>query len=272
VVATEAMKRGASDYISKDLITGKSLARVIVHARQKETMRRELLQQREELERFADVLVHDLKSPITSIRGFATIVNQAVRSGATEPSKIAAYCDRVVHLGDRMAALIDTLHQYTKSNAHVDFEPVDLVLVVQDAVFNLEQVIDKRGAQVSYDKLPVVFGHAALLTQLIQNLVGNGLKYCEADPPKVHISAVPVGDRYQVSVRDNGIGIAQEFVEQIFEPFKRLHDRSTYEGTGLGLATCKKIIERHGGEIWCDSTEGAGSTFYFSLPANPPGP
>jgi signal transduction histidine kinase len=266
-IATEAMKRGASDYIAKENITGKSLGRILENARQKEALRRKLAQQREELERFADVLVHDLKSPITSIRGFATIIHQAVRSGATDPEKIAGYCERMVNLGERMVVLIDTLHEYTKSEAHVAFEQVDLNRVIEDVRCNLEQIIVKRQARVSNDPLPVVFGHASLLTQLLQNLIGNAIKYCEAVIPTVHVSAKPdaeVGCR--VSVRDNGIGINEQFHQQIFEPFKRLHDRSRFEGTGLGLATCKKIVDRHGGSIWCESNPSGGTTFHFSLP------
>jgi signal transduction histidine kinase len=267
-IATEAMKRGASDYIAKKNISGKSLGRILQNARQKELTRRKLAQQREELERFADVLAHDLKSPIASIRGFATIISQAVQSGTTDPVKIAGYCDRVVKLSERMVALVDTLHEYTKVDAHVDFEPVDLNRVMENARSNLEQVIAKRGAVVSQDDLPVVFGHASLMEQLLQNLIGNGIKYCEAETPTVHVSASAVAEiGWRVAVCDNGIGIDAKFHQQIFEPFKRLHDRGKYEGSGLGLATCRKIIERLDGRIWCESNEAGGTTFYVSLPA-----
>jgi len=266
-IATEAMKRGASDYIAKHNIHGQSIGRIIRYARKKATMQQALAQQREELERFADVLVHDLKSPISSIRGFATIISHAVKSGKADLNKIADYCERVVHLGERMVALVDTLHEYTKSEAHVEFEPVTLSLVVEDALSNLDQIISKRGARVTQDELPLVFGHAPLLTQLLQNLIGNGIKYCEADTPIVHISASPEGDGFwRISVRDNGIGIDQEFQDEIFEPFRRLHDRGKFEGTGLGLATCKKIVNRHRGRIWCESNQDGGTTFNFSLP------
>ena len=267
-IATEAMKRGASDYIAKQNIHGQSIGRIIMYARKKAVMHQALAQQREELERFADVLVHDLKSPISSIRGFATIISHAVKSGKADLNKIADYCERVVHLGEHMVALVDTLHEYTKSEAHVEFEPVTLNLVVEDALSNLDQIIGKRGARVTHDALPLVFGHAPLLTQLLQNLIGNGIKYCEADTPMVHVSASPAEDGlWRISVRDNGIGINQEFHQQIFEPFKRLHGRGKFEGTGLGLATCKKIVNRHNGRIWCESNLDGGTTFNFTLPA-----
>jgi hypothetical protein len=266
-IATEAMKRGASDYIAKEHINERSIGRILRYARKKSAMQLAIDQQREELERFADVLVHDLKSPISSIRGFASIISHAVKSGKADPGKIADYCGRMVHLGERMVALLDTLHEYTKSEAHVVFEPVALNLVVEDALSNLGQLIINKGAKVTHDDLPVVFGHAPLLTQLLQNLLGNGIKYCEADAPALHVSAAPEGDGcWCISVRDNGIGIDPEFHQQIFEPFKRLHGRDKFEGTGLGLATCRKIVDRHGGRIWCESNEGAGATFNFTLP------
>jgi signal transduction histidine kinase len=266
-IATEAMKSGASDYVAKQDIHGQSIGRIIRYARKKAAMQRALEQRREEQERFADVLVHDLKSPISSIGGFATIIRHMINSGKADLDKIADYCERVVHLGERMVALVDTLHEYTKSNAHVEFEPVTLNLVVEDALSNLDQVISTRGARVIHDDLPLVFGHAPLLTQLLQNLIGNGIKYCEADTPALRISANPEANGFwRISVRDNGIGIDKEFHQQIFEPFERLHDRGKYEGTGLGLATCKKIVERHGGRIWCESNQDGGTTFNFNLP------
>ncbi|GLH81261.1 hypothetical protein SSBR45G_61700 [Bradyrhizobium sp. SSBR45G] len=273
-VATEAMKRGASDYIAKEHINERSIGRILRYARKKAAMQIALDQQREELERFADVLVHDLKSPISSIRGYASIISHAVKSGTATPDKITEYCGRMVQLGERMVALVETLHEYTKSDAHVVFETVDMNLVVGDTLANLAQMISNRGAKVTHDDLPIVFGHAPLLTQLLQNLIGNGIKYCQAATPALHISAVlEKTDYWRIGVRDNGIGIAPEFHQQIFEPFKRLHGRDEFEGTGLGLATCRKIVDRHNGKIWCESNPDRGSTFNFTLPIpaeNPP--
>ncbi|MGY3452136.1 sensor histidine kinase [Bradyrhizobium sp. USDA 4353] len=266
-IATEAMKRGASDYIAKEHINERSIGRILRYARKKAAMQLALDQQREELERFADVLVHDLKSPISSIRGFASIISHAVKSGNADPAKISDYCGRMVNLGERMVALLDTLHEYTKSDAHVVFEPVDMNLVVEDTLSNLGQIISNRGAKVTRGDLPIVFGHAPLLTQLLQNLIGNGIKYCKATAPALHVSATPEkADIWRIGVRDNGIGIAPEFHQQIFEPFKRLHGRDEFEGTGLGLATCRKIVDRHNGKIWCESNPDGGTTFNFTLP------
>ena len=126
--STEAMKRGASDYIAKEHISERSMGRILRYARKKAAMQLVLYRQREELERLADVLVHDLKSPISSIRGFASVISHAIKSGKADPDKIAGYCERVVHLGERMVILVDTLHEYTKSDAHVVFESVTLTV------------------------------------------------------------------------------------------------------------------------------------------------
>jgi light-regulated signal transduction histidine kinase (bacteriophytochrome) len=142
--------------------------------------------------------------------------------------------------------------------------------VIKDTLANLDCIIRERGAVVTHDALPAVIGNAAQLGQLLQNLIGNGIKYCEADIPAVHVGAGPQeAGEWLFSVSDNGIGIAEEFQLHIFLPFKRLHRVDQYEGTGLGLATCKTIVERHGGTIWCQSGEAGGSTFFFTLTGAP---
>lgn len=136
-----------------------------------------------------------------------------------------------------------------------------------DTLSNLEHMIEERGARVTHSEMPAIVGNAPQLTQLLQNLIGNGIKYCESAPPTVHVAAAPDRDSaWLFAVTDNGIGIPEESYRQVFEPFKRLHPTGKYEGTGLGLATCKKIVERHGGAIWCESTKGKGTTFFFTLP------
>jgi light-regulated signal transduction histidine kinase (bacteriophytochrome) len=266
-VATEAMKCGASDYIAKGHIHARSIRRAIESAVEKATMRRRMAQQRDDLEKFAFVLVHDLKAPITSVRAFAAFIEESVRSETTDKEKIISHCQRVVGAAHRMCALIDTLSEYTRADGQVTFEAVDMDRVMEDTLSNLQQAIENRGACVTHDGLPVVFGNAPQLVQLMQNLIGNGIKYCEHTPPTVQVAAKPdLEDGWLFAVRDNGIGISQECYQQVFEPFSRLHDRSKFEGTGLGLATCKKIVERHGGVIWCESTLHQGTTFFFKLP------
>jgi light-regulated signal transduction histidine kinase (bacteriophytochrome) len=169
-----------------------------------------------------------------------------------------------------MGVLIDTLYQYTKADERVPFESTEMDQVMRDTLSNLEHLIRERGARVTYDSLPAVAGNASQLTQLLQNLIGNAVKYCEAKTPSVHIGVgLREENRRSFFVKDNGIGISREYYRQIFEPFKRLHGSGAYEGTGLGLATCKKIVERHDGRIWCESEQGRGSTFFFTLRTTP---
>ncbi|MGP0089756.1 MAG: sensor histidine kinase [Xanthobacteraceae bacterium] len=134
-----------------------------------------------------------------------------------------------------------------------------------EALANLEAMIAACRATVVYDPLPNVIGNSVLLTQLLQNLIGNGIKFCKA-APIVHVSAARYDSGWLFSVADNGIGIPQEHLQIVFQPFKRLHHNGAYGGTGLGLTTCKRIVERHQGGIWCESEEGRGSTFFFTLP------
>jgi light-regulated signal transduction histidine kinase (bacteriophytochrome) len=165
-----------------------------------------------------------------------------------------------------MEELVGTLHQYTLAETNVSFEPVDMRLVVKDTLSNLENVIGHRGARVTHGELPTVVGNASLLIQLVQNLISNSIKYCVAETPLVHVSSNPYEKtKWLFSIRDNGIGISEEDYRTVFEPFKRLRCAGEYIGTGLGLATCSKIVKRHGGDIWCQSVVGKETTFYFTL-------
>ena len=144
-------------------------------------------------------------------------------------------------------------------------EPVSAKLCLQEAIWNLQGVIQETGALVTNDELPSIPFHPQQLAQLFQNLIGNALKYRRADPPRVYISADRREGEWVFSVRDNGLGFSPEHAERVFLAFKRLHGRE-YPGTGIGLAICRRIVERHGGRIWAESQIGAGSTFFFSAP------
>jgi signal transduction histidine kinase len=266
VVATEAMQRGASDYLPKAFITAQSIGRAAQNALEKAALRKRVAQQKEELENFARVLVHDLREPLNSVLGFASLIEQNFDVG--KPEQIALACRLVIRAVERMRALIDTVHQYTEADSGTEFEPLDMDMVMSETLLNLEDLIKKRGARVTYDELPAVCGSAPQISQLLQNLIGNSIKYCEAPTPLVHVAATAKEDNtWLFTVSDNGIGIPDKYRQQVFQPFKRLHGIGQYEGAGLGLATCKKIVERHDGGIWCESNNGYGATFYFTLPA-----
>jgi light-regulated signal transduction histidine kinase (bacteriophytochrome) len=167
-----------------------------------------------------------------------------------------------------MQLLISDLLEFSRVGTRgKPFAPSDLNKVFADAVSNLDRAIDDNMAKVTADALPTVEGDAVQLTQLLQNLMGNAIKFRGAAPPAVHVAAEAKAGEWVITVSDNGIGIEPQHRERIFQIFQRLHERDKYEGTGIGLAVCKKIVERHGGRIWVDGTPGEGSTFSFSLPS-----
>jgi signal transduction histidine kinase len=270
VVATEAMRLGATDYIPKIHIGPGPMRRIMERALEKADLRRKMAQRQEEQERFALVLVHDLKAPLHLIKRFIDLIEEDLRAGGARKDASISHCQRAVKVAQQLQALIDTLYAYTKVDARVTFDVVDMTPVVKCVLGNLQDLIRERGARVTHSELPAVTGNAPQLIQLLQNLIANGIKYCEAATPTIHVSANSGQDNtWTFVVKDNGIGIPEEHCQRIFEPFKRLHDQRKYDGSGLGLATCKKIVERHGGKIWCQSEEGAGTSFFFTIPVSP---
>ncbi len=168
----------------------------------------------------------------------------------------------------RALALVSTLETYSLLDGEVTFAPTDLAEVATDAHANLASYVSDRQGKIVIGKLPKVFGHAPQLVQLFQNLIQNGLKYNKSKAPRVSLRTEVVSDRAVVIVvKDNGIGIPDDSLEQIFSPLKRLWSQSEYEGTGLGLAICRRIVERHGGAIWCTSSSGDGSQFHIRFPS-----
>lgn len=265
LIASEAIKLGAADYVPKSQLSPGYLSHVLRNAIRKAELERLVADQRAELERFAHVLAHDLKSPIHQIQYLVRFIERDVREALYE--KLQADCDKLVATAQRMEALINTLQQYTRIDRDVVFGRTSLQDALDDCLRDLAREIAERKARVHYGELPVVYGNGPLLTQLFQNLVGNGLKYCRADCPEISVKVVQQDEVYAIGVEDNGIGIAEEQRAAIFEPFKRLHSADEFDGTGLGLATCRKIVERHGGSLWCEGGGNGGTIFWFTLPS-----
>ena len=266
VVAAQAIKAGAMDYIPKKLITAPSIRRIVETVLEKVEMQRRIEQQQGDLERFAAVLVHDLKAPITAVQAFARYIETGLRAASPDLDTIGDHCRGITNAVRRMDALINMLYKYTKVDAEVALHLVDMDRVMTDAVSDLRSTIEERRARINYGKLPVVAGDASELTELVENLIGNGLKYCEADTPTIDVTATPDGENnWRFAIKDNGIGISDKYRQQIFKPFERLHGTGKYDGAGLGLAICKKIVERHGGVIWCEGNVSQGTTFCFTL-------
>ncbi len=167
---------------------------------------------------------------------------------------------------ERMQRLINDLLTYSRVGTRgKDLAPTDLSAVLEAARTNLRIAIEESGAQITSGPLPTVRGDRSQLVQLFQNLIGNAIKFRGEETPQIHVGAMRRDRRWVISVRDNGIGIEPDGIERIFVIFQRLHGRREYPGTGIGLAICKRIVERHGGEIWVESVPGEGSTFYFTL-------
>ncbi len=265
-IATEAMKRGALDYFPKSDISPDLISRVVQNAIQKAKLSRKLDDQREDQERFAQLLVHDLTSPLRSVILASGLVEASIQEGDYE---VALRMSKAVSdSAAGMHRLIKDLYEFTQAGLTIAFEPVSMEEVVNNALANLKHAIQEKNARVAFiSKLPTILGSQVQLVQLMQNLIGNGIKYSDNVPACVEISAQPQPDRkWLFAVADNGIGIAEKDRTQIFASFRRSCDVSKFEGTGLGLAICKKIISRHSGRIWCESKQGEGSTFFFTLP------
>jgi signal transduction histidine kinase len=222
-----------------------------------------------ELQQFAYIASHDLQSPLRAIAGFAQFLQQDYQGQLDE--KADEDIERIVAGCKRMQTMINDLLRYSRVESRSrPFEPTDLNEVFDDMVVILASSIQDSGGEVTRGELPTVTGDRSQLSQLFQNLIGNGLKYHGDHPPCVNVSAENSGNEWTVAVHDNGIGIGAKHHERIFEIFRRLHTEDQYPGTGIGLAVCRRIINRHGGKIWLESEPGEGSTFYFSIP-EPPG-
>jgi signal transduction histidine kinase len=265
-LAVAAMKAGAKDYMPKVNVNPQSISRSIRNVVDRVAMLRKIDAQHEELESFARVLAHDLTAPVTALQGSAALLTHEVSNAPRNLEKIGRLSSAIARNARRMGAFITTLTEYTSVDGVVEFGPISMQRVLDDVLAILEVRIRERNAAVTHDALPEVTGNSVLLTQLLQNLVCNALKYCEATP-RIHVGAARSDDgEWLFSVRDNGIGIAEENLQQVFRPFKRLHRNDSYGGMGLGLATCKRIVEqRHHGRLWCESKLGRGTTFFFTI-------
>jgi len=218
-----------------------------------------------ELKQFAYVASHDLQSPLRSISGFVQLLRLEYQGKLDQQAE--DWIRRTVQSIEQMQTLIRDLLAYSRVDVRSrPFTRIPFLEVVSDALSLLDTSIHDAGAQVTWDTLPVIVGDRSQLVQLVQNLIGNGLTYRGVNTPHLHISAERTQKEWIFSVRDNGIGIDSKYHEQIFEIFKRLHDQREYPGTGIGLAVCRRVVNRHGGKIWVESQPGLGSTFRFTIP------
>lgn len=232
----------------------------------------DLLRSNEELQHFAYVASHDLQAPLRSISGFIQLLLQSHADRLDERG--VDWIKRILNATTNMKTLIEDLLGYSRIDSQAKaFAPVDFAEIAQQALDMQQAALDEAEAEVEVGELPKLNADSSQILQLLQNLIGNGIKYQAVDSiPKIHVSAKDKGEMWEFSVRDNGIGIAEEYRERVFEVFRRLHkSNSEYQGTGIGLAVCRRVVERHGGKIWvAEPPQEGGSDFRFTIAANLP--
>jgi PAS domain S-box-containing protein len=226
----------------------------------------ELARSNAELQQFAYVASHDLQEPLRMIGSYTQLLER--RYGDKLDSDAREFMDFIVEGATRMKQLIEDLLAYSRVGTRgKELRPVQARDALDRALANLRATIEASGAEVTHDALPEVSADDTQLTQLLQNLVGNAIKFRKKDEPaRIHVGVESLHDEWRFTVSDNGIGIEPQYFERIFMVFQRLHTRDEYPGTGIGLAICKKVVDRHGGRIWVESAQGKGSRFIFTLP------
>jgi len=283
----EGYAAGAVDFLFKPLVPGilRSKVRVFLDlyrkseqlrvqaleaeeaARQLAAQARELARSNEELEQYAHIISHDLQQPARVVVNFLGLLDERFGDEFVEDAQryIHFSVDAAQRMTEQLAGLL--AHARVRRGAGEQSLPVDVGEVMRGVRDNLQLMIEESDAVVEADDLPVVRGYPNLLLQLFQNLVQNAIKFRRDEPPKVTVTAERDGDDWRFEVRDNGIGFEPEFADRIFLIFQRLHTREDFEGTGMGLAIARKIVETHGGGIWAESEPGSGARFYFTIPA-----
>jgi light-regulated signal transduction histidine kinase (bacteriophytochrome) len=230
---------------------------------------KELARSNDDLQRFAYAVSHDLQEPLRTIASFTELMSR--RTPVVSNPEVQQDLRFIKEAVSRMKKLIEDLLRYSSVSDGGDLQttPMNSQVALGEALSNLQSAIDEVGATITHDALPDLIGNQPMICQVFQNLIGNAIKYRrKGTPPRVHVSAELQSKMWLFSVADNGIGMEMEYAEKIFGMFQRLHGRGEYSGSGIGLAIVRRIVERHGGRVWAQSTVGEGSTFYFTLPSN----
>jgi light-regulated signal transduction histidine kinase (bacteriophytochrome) len=223
----------------------------------------QLARSNRELENFAAVVAHDLRSPLLTISGYCQLLQEECGDKLNEPA--GDYLSQIIAGAARMNRLIEDLLEYSRAaRAKQLFQRIEVASVVAQAIANLDAAIREHETRFEIGAMPAIVADSVQLTQVFQNLFDNAIKFHGESPSIIRVEAVHEQKVWRFSVADNGIGISREHFHRIFQTFQRLHGRE-YQGTGIGLAVCKKIVERHGGQIWLDSAVGQGSMFYFTI-------
>jgi PAS domain S-box-containing protein len=256
--------------VGSDITARKQAQAELRHAHDELASKAEELQRSNaELEQFAYVASHDLQEPLRMVSSYTQLI--ARRYGEKLDGDAKEFMHYITDGAVRMKQLIEDLLAYSRVGTKgKEFKPVAVEAALKRAITNLRAAIDESGAGVTCDPLPTIEGDEMQLAQVFQNLMGNALKFRGERTPRIHVGALEEGAAWHITVADNGIGIEPQYYERIFMLFQRLHTMGEYPGTGIGLAICKKVVERHGGRIWVSSTPGEGSQFHFTLPKKEP--
>jgi PAS domain S-box-containing protein len=224
----------------------------------------ELARSNEELEQFAYIASHDLQEPLRTMAGFANLLEKKYKHQLDQDA--VEFIGFIVDASERMKKLITNLLEFSRINSkNVPFAPADVGVIVNKIIISLQNRIKDSNTFIEHGPMPVLSADSAQITQLFQHLIGNAIKFRDEKPLYIQIQAAEQEKDWLFSVSDTGIGIDMAYSTRIFQVFQRLHPRDKYEGTGIGLAVCKKIVQRHGGNIWVESQLGTGSTFYFTI-------
>ncbi|MDP9160111.1 MAG: ATP-binding protein [Acidobacteriota bacterium] len=277
VKAVECIKQGANDYVRKESLGRLSIS--VIRALQERDLKNErryekqhladkieeLARSNQDLEQFAYVASHDLQEPLRMVSAYTQLLAESYGDRLDDQAK--KYIHYAVDGATRMQTLIQDLLTYSRAGGlDVERQETDSAQILAQTIDNLQAAIRENGALVTFENLPVIAINGSQLRQVFQNLLSNALKFHGDDAPLIHISAQDKGTDWLFSVADNGIGIDPEHEKIIFAVFHRLHTRAEYSGNGIGLAICKKIVERHGGRIFVESSPGNGCTFSFTVP------
>lgn len=263
-VAKNAILAGACDYIPKAAITAQALQRMITNGRALADMRWQIEEHQTELRLFSDVLVHDLRAPIRAIKFLCDQITEDFQEGRREDADRS--CGLMKKSVQKMSDLIEQLDKHTHAVDSGDAKTVPVAGLFDGLQMLMAHDIAASGAQISWKHRGLALScFVPEVTQLLQNLVGNAIKYSGGGRPQIDVSASKEGEGLQVTVRDQGVGVPPQFRDQIFEPFKRLHQGGDVPGVGLGLATCAKIARRHNGRIWCDPHVQEGTAIHVTL-------
>lgn len=270
--ATQAAEIGAVDYIFKpinsEILKSKVKVYLDIYVQREQILKLNavLQQSNEELERFAYICSHDMQEPVRMMNSYAQILEE--RFAELPDDKKQKYLGFITSNAQHMQKMIFDILAFSRvGREEVIIEKVNCNQIVKEILSEFESIIEQRKAVITYDKLPELETSQTLLRILLQNLIGNALKFQDGSKtPEVHIEARWEAGTWQFCIRDNGIGIDPKFHEKVFAIFQRIHRRDEYPGTGIGLSTCKKFIELIGGAIWFDSIPGKGTEFFFTLP------